>query len=293
MQDKRGLLLIVAAATLWGTTGTAQALGSPDAGPIAVGAMRLVIAGPALLLIAGFTGNLPRKASKAWRAIAVAAVAMASYQPAFFSAVRETGVAMGTVVAIGSAPFLAGMLGWLVDGERPTRRWWVATATGALGVSLIGLAGAEAGADATGIFLALLAGLSFAVYVVASRRVVTLTHPVGGTAIVFIAAAAISIPLLWVVDLDWMGTIRGLVAALHLGVVATALAYVIFAAGLRTTPTAPAATASLSEPVTAVALGSALLGETPGLTGWIGIGCVLLALVILFSGRLPLPPGDL
>jgi len=55
------------------------------------------------------------------------AVAVAGYQLAFFSAVARTGVAVGTMVAIGSAPMLAGLLAWLVRGERPPGRWYAAT----------------------------------------------------------------------------------------------------------------------------------------------------------------------
>ena len=51
-------------------------------------------------------------------------VAVAGYQLAFFSAVARTGVAVGTMVAIGSAPVLAGLLAWLVRGEQPPGRWY-------------------------------------------------------------------------------------------------------------------------------------------------------------------------
>ncbi len=43
-----------------------------------------------------------------------AAVCMACYQPLFFTAVKETGIAVGTVIAIGSAPIIAGSMEWAV-----------------------------------------------------------------------------------------------------------------------------------------------------------------------------------
>ena len=46
-----GPLLIAAAMAMTGTTGTAQALGPDDMDPTAIGALRLVIGGPALLAI--------------------------------------------------------------------------------------------------------------------------------------------------------------------------------------------------------------------------------------------------
>ena len=41
----------------------------------------------------------------------IAALGIAGYQPFFFGGVSKTGVALGTIVAIGSAPVWAGVLG--------------------------------------------------------------------------------------------------------------------------------------------------------------------------------------
>lgn len=287
VDDKRGLLLIVAAAALWGTTGTAQALGPVTSDPVAVGLVRLMIAGAALLMIAWFSRTLPRFRKESWPAIALAGIGMAGYQPAFFTAVRETGVAVGTVVAIGSAPILAGLLGWLVEGERPPLRWWLATAIGILGVILLVAGGDQVGVEPSGVLFSLLAALAFAIYITASQRVVGLFHPVGGTALVFVVAAVFSTPLLFVSDLAWLRTGGGALMALHLGLIATALAYVLFSLGLVATPTASAATASLTEPMTAALLGVLVLGETPGTSGWAGISLILGGVVVLTAGRRP------
>lgn len=48
-----------------------------------------------------------------WPLVFLAAVCMACYQPLFFTAVKETGIAVGTVIAIGSAPIIAGALNGL------------------------------------------------------------------------------------------------------------------------------------------------------------------------------------
>lgn len=286
-------MLIITAAALWGTTGTAQALGPAASDPVAVGLVRLMIAAPALLGIAGVWRIFPDPREAGWPPILVAGLGMAAYQPVFFTAVDEAGVAVGTVVAIGSAPIMAGLLGWLVDGETPGRRWWAATTIGVTGVALIFLAGDTVRAELAGLGYALAAGFAFAVYIVASRRVVGLSHPVGGMALVFGVAAVMSLPLLAFVDLSWLVSGSGVLMALHLGLIATALAYVLFALGLRTTATGSAATASLSEPLTAALLGVLLLGETPGPPGWVGIALILAGLAVLASGRAVAaePPG--
>lgn len=214
---------------------------------------------------------------------------MAAYQPLFFSAVARTGVAMGTVVTIGSAPLLAGLLAWGIDNEAPSSRWWPATGLGIAGVIMIALSSRDVGADGGGVLLAIGAGLSFAVYILASRRVVEMVDPFLGTARVFAIAASLSVPLLLWADLGWITTIAGWLMAAHLGLLATALAYVLFSLGVRTTRASTAATASLTEPVTATILGVALLGEAPGASGWLGIALILLGLAFLLSQRQSAP----
>lgn len=286
MTDRRGLVLIVLAAALWGTTGTAQALGPDMAAPLGVGLARLLVAGPALIIIARPQVS---EARSDWRLLLVAGAGMAAYQPLFFSAVDMAGVAIGTVVAIGSAPLLAGGLSWLVDREHLDVGWWVATALGIGGVGAISTAGAEVGSNTSGIIMAIGAGLSFAVYLVASRRLVVRARPVASMALIFATATVLSLPLLAVVDLSWLTTRDGLLMTLHLGLVATAVAYVLFSIGLRSTSAPTAATASLFEPVTAGLLGVTILGESPGAASWIGIALLLASMAIL-AGTRPLGP---
>jgi DME family drug/metabolite transporter len=118
-RERGGAWLVLAAAVLWGTTGTARALAPAGASPLSVGAVRIAVGAAALVALARLRGELRRLGS--WPAVPVAAgvAAVAGYQLAFFSAVARTGVAVGTMVAIGSAPVLAGLLAWLVRGERP------------------------------------------------------------------------------------------------------------------------------------------------------------------------------
>ena len=94
----------------------------------------------------------------------------ATYQLAFFAAVADTGVAVGTIVALGSAPALAGALEWAVERRAPTRAWAMATALACAGVAMLALAGADATISLPGVGLALVAGASYAGYTLAAKR---------------------------------------------------------------------------------------------------------------------------
>src|SRR5215213_5933135 len=143
-------LLVLLSAVLFGTTGTAQALG-PDAAPVTVGAARIAVGGVLLLLVA--RAAPPVAAPWPRRELAAIAIAVAVYQLAFFAAVDRTGVAVGTVVALGSAPAIAGLAGRLLDAEPLTGRWARATALACGGVLLLVLGGGRASVDPLGIML--------------------------------------------------------------------------------------------------------------------------------------------
>lgn len=266
--------MVVLAAALWGTTGTAQALGDAEGSPISLGAIRLAIGAAVLLAIAW--GDLKRPP---WLPFTLAAGAMAGYQVAFFAGVPRTGVALGSVVAIGSAPVLAGLLAWVVRGERPHLRWWLATAMATVGVALI--AGRPDDADLLGLALVSMAGLGYAVHAVAAKYLLEEMSPVAAMATVFTGAAILLAPSLMFVDLAWLGHPRGVAAAVWLGVAVTALAYVAFAGGLLHLSVGHAITVSMVEPATATVLGVLVLGERASLPAWLGVTLVMAAVLVL------------
>ena len=276
---KRGSLLIVTAAILWGTTGTAQAVG-PDSAPIAVGAVRMVIGGAALVLVAAILRRLPRHS---WRSgtVVLAGAAMAAYQPLFFAGVLRTGVAVGTVVAIGSAPVLAGVLAFMVRGDPLRWKWIAATAVAILGLVLLVSAGTTAGVEIAGVALALGAGVCYAIYAVAAKPVVSEHSPLTAMSAIFGWAAALSIPLLAVSDVSWLSDDSGWFMALYLGLITTALAYLLFARGLAVTPVGTAATLTLAEPATAAILAVLVLDEMLGTVSIVGLLLITGALLLL------------
>jgi DME family drug/metabolite transporter len=279
---------VLLAAVCFGTTGTAQALG-PSASPVAVGAARIVLGGALLVAIArGMGVRLPRLDAT----VLGIAVAIAIYQLSFFAAVKLTGVAVGTVVAIGTGPAAAGALGRLVNGERLTRRWAVATVCAGAGVVL--LAG-EGGAtvDPGGIALAVTAGVGYATCTVLSKRLLERgVAPEGVMAAGFGGAAVLLVPVLAVAGPGFLTGAGGIALALYLGAIPTALAYVLFSRGLRSLTSGETATLVLAEPLTAAALGVVALGEDPSATAGAGAVLVLCGLAVLAApGRAREVPG--
>jgi DME family drug/metabolite transporter len=272
-------LLVLLSAVCFGTTGTAQALG-PDAAPITVGAARIAVGGALLLLVARAIPAAPAAWPK--RELGVIAAAIAVYQLAFFAAVDRTGVAVGTVVALGSAPAIAGVAGRLFDGEPLTGRWAAATALALSGVLLLVLGGGDASVDPLGIMLAVISGSGYATYAVLAKRLLRLGHaPERVMAASFSLGAVLLVPVLVLGDLSWLGGGDGIAMALFLGAIPTALAYILFARGLRHLTPGETATLTLAEPLTATGLGVLALGERPGVVAAVGAGLVLAGLLAL------------
>lgn len=285
--SSHGILLILLAAILWGTTGTSQALAPAGAHPLTVGALRLAVGGGALLLLALVRGQITRSCFSNPGITLMAALLVAAYQLSFFKAVAVTGVAVGTMVAIGSGPLFAGLFSLLFHAERPDRRWLIATALAVAGllVLFIPAPGSVTQVKTAGVLLALTAGAAYAGYTLAIKRLLPGNSSDAVIAIVFTLGGILLAPFLFGTDLRWSITPGGMLVILHLGLIATALAYLIFARGLRTVPAVHAVTLSLAEPLTAAALGIAVLGERLTLTAALGMGLVLAGLVVLGSTR--------
>lgn len=282
---------VLAAAALFGTTGTAQALGPDAATPLGVGAARLLVGGLALLAVLPLLGVPVRAALGLWRTPAglLAGACTALYQVCFFAGVERTGVALGTLAAIGSGPVLAGLLARVVLGERPGRSWLVATALCLAGLALLALeaggAGPDRPADLLGLGLSVLAGLGYAAYTVLSKR---LLRDGADSSAVMAAAFGLGglllVPVLATAPLGWLTTPGGAALALYLGLVTTTLAYVLFGRGLAVLPAGPVTTLVLAEPLVATALGTTVLDEQLAAAGAAGAGLLLLGLLVQGRG---------
>jgi len=283
--DRSGLWLVLAAAVFWGTTGTTQALAPAGAQPAVVGAVRLAVGGSGLLTLALARGALSRDGRwPLWNTL-VAALSMAAYQLCFFAGVAKTGVAVGTIVGIGSSPVLAGVIGYLIRGERPGWRWALATALATGGCGLLILAGSAIQVNLLGLLLATAAGGSYALFTVMSKGLLEDKPPEAVMAVIFGLGALILSPIFLTSDLNWLAQPRGMAVALHLGLVTVALAYTLFARGLKRVPVATAATLTLAEPLTAGLLGVLLLKERLTLLALAGIVLIFAGLMLLTRGE--------
>lgn len=290
-------------AAAWGSTGTAAHFAPAGTSSASIGAARIALGGLLLLAFAVSTAGrrldirrLLAVGRRARAALVLAAVAVGGYQLCFFTAVRMTGVAIGTVVAIGSAPVFTGALSRLTGGPRLDVRWMAATAAAVAGCVVLvtgGQAGGvgAGGVGAGGVGLALAAGCCYAIYAVAASRLIRAGNSETAVmGLLFGGAAVLLAPVLAAGSPGWLLTARGLALIAYLGVVTTALAYLFYGRGLRTVSAPVAVTLGLAEPVVAAILGLVVLGERLTITDFVGLALVGLALATLVGARAPVAP---
>lgn len=280
-----GSWFVLGAALLWGTTGTAQAFAPPGFDSKVIGALRLLIGGLALLALAVRHKELGKFRDWPFWPTLLASIFTASYQLCFFSAVARTGVAVGTIVGIGSAPIAGGLLGLFFRGEKPSLRWMVATFLAIIGCTLLSLSGDTIAVDLFGILLAFGAGASYAAYTLIIKGILEQHPPNAVVAVVTCGGAIFLLPALVNIDPAWIMQPRALAVALHLGLASMALSYWLFARGLQTVQVATATTLTLAEPMTAGTLGILVLREQMNIQAICGIVMIFTGLIALVARR--------
>jgi drug/metabolite transporter, DME family len=279
----KGQLFIAVGAMLFGTTGASQYYAPEGIDPITTGALRLAIGGPLLCFLAIGLRHHPIQHMAVYfrMPLAVGVAGVVTFQACFFNAVQLTGVAVGTLVAMGSAPILAGIGGCLFFNESLGIKWSLAAALTLLGCALLALPESNAiTMDMSGIVLALAAGCGYALIMLASKRLLDTGSALGLMAIMLTFGAVIFLPRLISADWHLWLTPRGIGVALWLGVAATGMAYFFLALGLATIPVSHVALMTLIEPLVACILGVLVLGERLTPYAAIGMGAIFCGLVL-------------
>lgn len=285
-----GIAMALAAATLWGTTGTAQTFVAGQSSPYWIGALRLLIASVFFAVVVGWSKSEQVMAllRRQWQWVALAGLAMAAYNLSFFAGVKAAGVATGTAVAIGSGPIWVGLLQSWVTRQAPRPVWWLGSTLAVLGICLMFSSASHAVSfNVIGYVLCLAAGFAYASFTLLSQRLVGIATPEIATFCVFTVAALIALPLAALVSGPFVATTATWLMVSYLGLVATGIAFLLFSHALRHVAAATCVTLSLAEPVTAFVLAIVVVGERPGASAFGGLALVVagLLLVVWFETR--------
>ncbi|WP_103538507.1 EamA family transporter [Streptomyces sp. B226SN101] len=282
---------MLAASVLWGTTGTAATF-APEVGPLAIGAAAMGVGGLLQALIAAPQITRHSAGLREQRGtVLLGAASVAIYPLAFYSSMHLAGVAVGTVVSIGTAPLASALIERVVDGRRLTRRWMLAATLGLLGTVLLCVAEAAHATDAAstartllGIGLGVIAAATYALYSWAAHRLISRRIPArAAMGAVFGIGGLLLLPVLAVTGAPLVASWSNAAVGTYMALVPMFAGYVLFGWGLAHVPASTATTLSLLEPVVAAVLAVLIVGERLPVTGWAGITLVIICLAVLTS----------
>ncbi|OED84728.1 DMT family transporter [Vibrio splendidus] len=283
-----GTLAILFASILWGTTGTAASF-APDLSPLAIGAFSMGVGG---LMQAGlayrkilfaFDKLLQNK-----KLLGVSAVALAVYPLAFYSSMKLSGVAIGTVVSIATAPFFSALLECLISKKNNiNKRWLTSFAIGVVGIGLLVFSESsstnESGDDLKllGIALGLLSGLCYAIYSWATKALIDKDiESQAAMGSIFGLGAMLLLPTLWFTGENLFSSQINVLVISYLTLIPQCLGYIAFSFGLRHVTASSANLLTLFEPVVAAVLAVCVVGELIPFIGWLGMFLIVLCLLI-------------
>lgn len=292
----RSLLYLVIAGTAWGTAGAAASLLflASDLGPLALSfwrcagglavllavlAVRRARAGGSRVCEGGVRPASHTREKPSVGSLIGTGLLFTLFQSAYFAAVRETGLAVGTVVTLGAGPVLIALGARYWMGERLGRGGTVAVcgALAGLGVLVLGSGGGEV--RPLGVGWALLSAAGYGAMTLRARLLgrrgaggdplVTTVWSVGVGTVCLLPLAAVEGLVPHTAD-----PVRVLWLLAYMATVPTALAYALYFSGAGAVRAATVSVVMLIEPVGAAAIAVLVLGER--LTGAVVLGTVLL-----------------
>lgn len=294
---RRSLIYLVVAGVAWGTAGAAASLvfEVSDLGPLALSFWRCL---GGLLLLAGALALRRRRAARTGAAVVArpeprrrrlvrilgTGVGLTVFQSAYFAAVEQTGLAVGTVVTLGAGPVLIALGARITMGER-LGGGGIAAVVGALtGLVVLVLGGGSSTVRPAGVVLAVVSAAGYAAITLLTRwlgRDGDGPDPLSTTMWTFVVGAVGLLPAALLEGLlpHTAEPVRVLGLLVYVAAVPTALAYALYFAGAAVVRAATVSVIMLLEPVSAAVLAVTALNER--LTSATVVGTVVLLAAVV------------
>lgn len=188
---------------------------------------------------------------------------------------------------LSSAPIFAAFLGWVVLGERPTPRTWLAVAMAIAGVGIMVADGMEAG-DTLGNLYALISAFCFAAMLV-TIRAIKRDEPLGGTFLGGIFACLMNAAIVMAMGTGFAISTWDLGLSLGMGAFTIGIGIACVTVAASHLPPTEVSILVLLESVLGPIWVWLFLGETASLTVLAGGAIVLAAVVLQAMGRGEVP----
>ena len=287
MNKYLGILAVILASLLWGTTGTAATF-APALSPLFIGSFAMGMGG--ILQCGLATVKIVHDRALLavhCRFLIVGALAVAIYPLAFYSSMRLSGVTIGTVVSIGSAPILSAIIEYFSRDFQLNKQWAMGALFGIIGMVMLAFSdNASTTIQYThvnlGILLGLVAGLTYALYSWSARQLmlkgVNTKAAMGAT---FGCGGLLLIPVMLITGSAFVNSWNNMAVGFYMALIPMFLGYRCYGFGLSKISASMATTITLLEPVIAAILAMLIVGECLSLIGWIGMLLIFICLIMV------------
>lgn len=275
---RRALARAHAATLLFGVSGLFGRLCQCSASVLVCGRAGFAVA--ALALVGLKKGQIPWRGLKRKDMIGLVltGILLATHYVTFFMGIQVGGVAVGTL-GFACFPAFTTLFEAITYKERPSNRELQCLALVSVGLVCTAPSFSFAHDGTVGLLLGVMSGLAYALVTIANRRFASHLASLQTTWWQNVVTAAFLLPFTWwqfaeVRALDWLW-----IACL--GLLCSALAYVIFIDSLVILKARQAALIITLEPVYAIVAAWLVLGDVPGLRVILGGGLILGSVLLL------------
>ena len=287
MNKYLGILAVILASLLWGTTGMAATF-APALSPLFIGSFAMGMGG--ILQCGLATVKIVHDRALLavhCRFLIVGALAVAIYPLAFYSSMRLSGVIIGTVVSIGLAPILSAIIEYFSRDFQLNKQWAMGALLGIIGMVMLAFSdNASTTIQYThvnlGILLGLVAGLTYALYSWSARQLmlkgVNTKAAMGAT---FGCGGLLLIPVMLITGSAFVTSWNNMAVGFYMALIPMFLGYRCYGFGLSKISVSMATTITLLEPVIAAILAMLIVGECLSLIGWIGMLLIFICLIMV------------
>lgn len=279
-----GLLLLMA--LIWGVNFAVVKFATGAFAPLAFNMLRIGLAVVVLFSIVALGGHALPRGRDRLALLGLGTLGNGLYQVLFIEGIARTR-AGDAALLIAAAPALMAIIGWLRGSERTPPRGVAGIVLSLAGIALVVFGDADAvdgvASRLTGDALILAGCVCWSMYTVLLKPY---TERIEGIPLSAVTMAGGAVPLLLVslpslARTDWGAVTPGAWAAVaYSGLFALALAYLFWYRGVKTLGPTRTGMYSNLQPVIALAVAWATLGETPRLPQLAGAACILSGLVL-------------
>jgi drug/metabolite transporter (DMT)-like permease len=278
----------------WGTTYIAIKVGVETMPPFLMASTRFLIAGAIMYVIAIRTGDRKgdRPRAEHWRSAAIIGTALLLGGNGFVSWAEQRIDSGMAALIVATVPLWLVLIGRFVLRDKVSWREWLGIAAGFGGLVLLVNPGQSGAVDPFGAALVVFASISWAAGSLYARSAKLPSRPLVGTAMemlcggLALGVVGIASGELGRLDVSAisMESLLGLGWLIVFGSIVGFSAYVWL---LRVTRTSLVGTYAYVNPVVAVLLGWAILGEAVTLGTFIAGGVIVVAVALIVSARTP------